>query len=117
MKDYFLSRKNSMPALQMITFRKGVSCPSSQSILAFRKKEVEAQEYWFIERHLESCEFCAAESEFYGRFPQSEESVKAVRIPPHLYELAEALLNNHHRESSLLNRLINENEVTAIESV
>ena len=40
-----------------------------------------------------------------------EETIVEVEIPLPLYELAEALLSNKHKEFSLLNKLLNESEV------
>ncbi len=94
----------------MITFYKNVNCPASQDLLAFQKGETTRLENDDIVRHLESCEFCAAEVEFYAHFPQSEEYVASVDIPLPLYQLAEALLSNGQKKFSLLNKLLNENE-------
>ncbi len=94
----------------MITFCKSVNCPASQDLLAFQKGETSLGENAEIARHLESCEFCAAEIEFYSHFPQSEEMVASVDIPLPLYQLAEALLGSGQKKFSLLNKLLNENE-------
>lgn len=94
----------------MITFCKNVNCPASQALLAFQKGETQWQENVEIQRHLELCEFCTAEIEFYEHFPQSEETVAAVDIPLPLYQLAEALLSNRRKKFSLLNKLFNESE-------
>ncbi len=60
--------------------------------------------------HLRFCEFCAAEIDFYAHYPQSEETVvENAEIPKPLYELAEALLSNKHKDNSLLKRLFNKN--------
>lgn len=110
MKRIFWSYKNSMFSLKMITFCKSVNCPASQDLLAFQKGETSLGENSDIARHLESCEFCAAEVEFYSHFPQSEEMIASVDIPPPLYQLAEALLGSSKKKFSLLNKLLNENE-------
>lgn len=110
MKRNFMSCKNSTFSLKMITFYKNVNCPASQDLLAFQKGETTRLENDDIVRHLESCEFCAAEVEFYAHFPQSEEYVASVDIPLPLYQLAEALLSNGQKKFSLLNKLLNENE-------
>lgn len=117
MNKFFLSRRNSMRSLNMIAFYKSACCPASQDLLAFEKGEVFKNESDEINRHLESCEFCTAEIEFYAHFPQCEEIVASAEIPPPLYQLAEALLTNRHKEYSLLNKLLNENENLAIEKV
>lgn len=64
-----------------------------------------------IETHIAACEFCASEVEFYAHYPQSEETVATVEIPIPLYELAEALLNDKHKNFLALNKLLCENEI------
>lgn len=110
MKRRFLSRTSSRIQLKMITFCKDVSCPASQDLVAFQKGETSFRENADIQRHLESCEFCAAEIELYAHFPQSEESIASVDIPLPLFQLAEALLGNRNKKFSLLNSLANESE-------
>lgn len=55
--------------------------------------------------HLRFCEFCAAEVDLYAHYPPSEDKVENAEIPAPLYELAEALLSNKHKDNSLLKRL------------
>jgi hypothetical protein len=100
-----------MFSLKMITFCKSTDCPSSQKLLAFENGgATSAKERGKIEEHLAACEFCAAEVEFYAHYPQSEETVTKVEIPIPLYELAEALLSNKHKDFLLLNKLLCESE-------
>ena len=99
-----------MFSLKMITFCKSVNCPASQDLLAFQKGETSFKENAEIIRHLETCEFCAAEVEFYSHFPQSEEMIASVDIPPPLYQLAEALLGSRKKKFSMLNKLFNDKE-------
>jgi hypothetical protein len=99
-----------MFSLKMITFCKSVNCPASQDLLAFQKGETSFKENTEITKHLETCEFCAAEVEFYSHFPQGEEMIVSVDIPPPLYQLAEALLGSRKKKFSMLNKLFNENE-------
>ena len=94
----------------MITFCKSVICPSSRDLLAYQTGEVLVSERRRIEAHLAVCEFCASEVEFYAHYPQSDETVATVEIPIPLYELAHALLNNKHKDFSVLNQLLSENE-------
>jgi hypothetical protein len=96
--------------LKMITFCKSLTCPSSQSLLAFQKGEVSILEKNDIQYHLDECEFCSAEVEFYEHNPQSDEVVSSSEIPISLYQLAEALLGNSNKDFSQLNKLLNENE-------
>ena len=90
----------------MVTFCKSADCPWSQQLLAFQDGEVSPKERGRIEMHLAACEFCASEVEFYAHYPQSEEIVPKVEIPIPLYELAEALLGNKHKDFFALNKLL-----------
>lgn len=93
----------------MITFCKSAACPSSEDLLFFESGEISLKRSKEICAHLSACEFCAAEVEFYARYPQSENDAATtakVEIPPPLYELATALLDNKKRGCSLLNRLL-----------
>ncbi len=95
---------------KIMTFCKSPKCPSSETVLSFQKGEVSGKAALKIEKHLEGCEFCTAELEFYDRFPQSEENTTVVEIPVPLLELAEALLSNKNDGSNLLDKLAGENE-------
>lgn len=101
----------------MITFCKSVNCPASQDLLAFQKGETSFKENAEIIRHLETCDFCTAEVEFYSHFPQSEEMIASVDIPLPLYQLAEALLGNRKKKFSMLDNLFNENESLSLKKV
>ncbi len=94
----------------MVTFCKSTNCPSSQELLAFQNGVVSPGERGEIETHLAACEFCASEVEFYAHYPQSEETVAKVEIPIPLYELAEALLGNKHKDFFTLNKLLGESK-------
>lgn len=99
----------------MVTFCKNVNCPASEDLLAFQTGETTGDERREIAAHLERCEFCVSEVEFYAHYPQAEEDATAkVEIPMPLFELAKALLGNKHKEYSLLNRLLCENESVKI---
>lgn len=93
-----------MFSIKMISFRKTKICPSSQEVLAFQNGETSADKKDDIREHLEICEFCAAEVEFYARYPQTDEVVAETAIPPQLYDLARALLSNTEKNVHLLNR-------------
>lgn len=106
-----------MLSIKMITFCKNANCPASQDLLAFQKGETTEKENNAIGGHLKSCEFCAAEIEFYAQFPQDSETIASVEIPLPLFQLAEALLNNRHKEVSLLNKLLIEAEPAPAEQI
>ena len=99
----------------MINFCKNATCPSSQDLLSFENGDIQSGESEDIRKHLTSCEFCAAEVEFYARFPQAEDVFTETKIPLPLYELAEALLSNRQKNFRLLNKLLNENERLTLE--
>ncbi len=94
----------------MTKFRKSPNCPLSSDLLAYQTNKIPNKEQERITVHLRFCEFCAAEVEFYAHYPQSEETIERTEIPPPLFELAEALLSNKHKDNSLLKRLFNEKE-------
>lgn len=77
-------------------FRKSEACPSSQELLEFQNGDIDRERGVDIRLHTASCEFCAAEVEFYSRYPQAqdESGVEPEEIPESLYELAEALFKN-----------------------
>lgn len=100
-----------MFSLKMINFCKSANCPTSQKLLAFQNGKVLIKEQKLISRHLAVCEFCASEVEFYAHYPQTEEEfVQKAEIPVPLFELASALLTNRHKDFSLLNQLMCQNE-------
>lgn len=94
----------------MINFCKNANCPSSTNLLKFQNGEFGRKEGNEIITHLSECEFCASEIEFYAHYPQSDEKIEAAEIPMPLFELAEALLSNKHKDFSLLNKLLGESE-------
>lgn len=98
----------------MKSFSKNVSCPSSPRLLAFQKGDLAFGESQIIHKHLGSCDFCAAEVEFYEHFPPLEDKLETAEIPNHLRELAEALLGNRQRDFSVLDKLLLENEGLSI---
>ena len=95
----------------MITFCKSANCPTSQELLAFQNDAVDSgKKASEISCHLAVCEFCASEVEFYAHYPQAEEKVKKVEIPLPLKELAQALLDNKHKDCSSLDNLLGKKE-------
>src|SRR5947209_19627204 len=91
----------------MNAFIKREDCPSSFELVAFQKGELSRGRGLDIRRHLESCDFCDAEVEFYESYPLEEAMVETPSvIPAPLYELAEALLKGKHGDASSLNALL-----------
>ena len=99
--------------LTMVNFRKKENCPSSYNLLAFQGRDVKAKGSDSIVGHLAKCEFCSAEVEFYAHYPQAEELVEPTDIPAPLFQLAEALLRNRHKDFSILDGMLGESEGTA----
>ena len=96
----------------MLSFHKNRDCPTSHELLAYLNGTKRANSKSKIDEHLCGCDVCGAEAEFYSRFPQATEDTIAVsEIPDHLFELAEALLNNKRNGNKLLKRLIKESSV------
>jgi len=92
----------------MTKFRKSPNCPLSNDLLAFQTGRIPLREKERITVHLRFCEFCAAEVDLYAHYPQADDAeVESAEIPKPLYELAEALLSNKHKDHSLLKRLFN----------
>ena len=94
-----------MVPLNMTTFCKHEDCPSSNELLDFQRGEISRPRKAEIGSHLETCEFCDTEVEFYTHFPLEEngtETAGLVEIPAPLYQLAEALLKKKHADSSSL---------------
>ncbi len=77
-------------------FCKSEACPSSQELLDFQNGDIDRERGVDIRIHNSNCEFCAAEVEFYSRFPQvkDESGIEPEEIPEPLFELAEALFKN-----------------------
>lgn len=96
-----------MFSIRMTKFRKSPNCPQSNDLLAFQTGKVSLREKERITVHLRFCEFCAAEVDLYAHYPQAEDAVENTEIPKPLYELAEALLTNKHKDHALLKRLFN----------
>lgn len=113
----FGSMFSSAQSLKMINFCKNAYCPSSPVLLDFQKGELSTEESRAIRRHLTECEFCAAETEFYARFPQAEDACGEAEtaIPAPLYQLAEALLGSRQTNFTLLKKLLGENENLTLE--
>lgn len=101
-------------------FCKSEDCPSSNELLEFQQGEVEQDDGVHIRKHLGSCEFCAAEVEFYSHYPQEDGLIDAfenIEIPAPLFELAEALLKNRHGDATSLDSLLQEQGGLVVDKV
>jgi hypothetical protein len=99
-----------MSSFKKNAFGKSANCPLSKDLLAFQTGEIPERERERIAVHLRFCEFCESETEFYARYPQTDEIIEQTEIPAPLLELAEALLNNRHKDKAVLNKLLSETE-------
>jgi hypothetical protein len=95
----------------MTKFCKNEDCPASEDLLAFQTGDMPVAEGTAVRKHLRSCEFCAAEVEFYENYPPSPEhdEPKVDAMPRPLYELAEALLTKK-ADDDFFDRLLEEGE-------
>ena len=73
-------------------FRKRISCPSSETLLAFLGYRLRYDESVRIENHLVTCDFCSAEMQLLSRHRSDNEEYAFVEMPAQLRRLAEDLL-------------------------
>ena len=88
-------------------FTKSLACPTSDQLLAFHLGGCTEYQAETVAQHLEKCDFCAAELDLYRHCPSSaDDNVHIDKIPIHLYQLAEALLNNRTSGTNALQALL-----------
>jgi hypothetical protein len=74
----------------------------------FQRGQISVEERITISGHLDTCEFCLAEVEFYTHYPQTnDEWVEPSPIPLPLYELATAILRRGKDGPAWLDGLLN----------
>lgn len=73
-------------------FCKRVSCPSSETLLAFLGYRLRYDESVVIEGHVLTCDFCSAEMQLLSRHRSDNEEYTFVEMPAQLRRLAEDLL-------------------------
>lgn len=97
--------------IEMAKFCKNEDCPTSEDLLAFQLGDIPVSEGTAIRKHLASCEFCAAEVEFYESYPPAAENepTQPDVMPRPLYELAEALLTKK-RDDAFFDRLLDDDQ-------
>ncbi len=83
-----------MPWTLVNVFRKGISCPSSQSLLGFSRSRLSYEQDAHIETHLATCDFCNAELQLLTLHRGDAEEYAFVEMPAQLRHLAESLLRN-----------------------
>jgi len=76
-------------------FLKTAACPTSATLLSFRGNTLSKKVAKQVRGHLESCDFCNAESRLLAHHEASRKGFKAPEIPMNLRILAEAILARH----------------------
>lgn len=77
-------------------FSKSRGCPSAQHLLQLLSGELPSKESEQTTRHLNACDFCAAELQFLASCPIVPTVYEPVPMPDHLRRLAEGLLGRSH---------------------
>src|SRR4051794_34545090 len=67
-----LGRIAFMPPSEKKPFCKNEDCPASGELLEFQRGRLGDARCGEIQAHLEACEFCDAETEFYSQYPQDD---------------------------------------------
>ncbi len=78
-----------MSGARAMAFTKTHACPSSVDISTRGLPRGKSDQ---IDRHIASCEFCAAEQSFLSAYSLTAEEYEFAEMPAHLRRLAEALL-------------------------
>ena len=92
----------------MSYFRKEKDCPSSYELADSVVGQLSGDQALHIARHLGSCDFCAAEIEFYKHYPPVMFSVEPDPIPDPLFELAQSMLTKESVSRSQIEFLLDE---------
>ncbi len=93
----------------MAGFNKSLNCPTSDQLLAFHTGNCTEEQRREVAVHINGCDFCGAEVDLYRHVPATlEEQEFAEKIPSHLYQLADALLNNRSSGDVALKTLLTE---------
>ena len=92
----------------MSSFRKEKDCPSSFELVDVLEGTLDGEQGLKIATHLASCDFCAAELEFYQHYPPDGEKISEEPMPDALKELAEALMARETIHISKLEYLLKE---------
>lgn len=86
------TEKMTTPSFEAREFRKTADCPSSQTLLRYRRHRLPISERATIQIHLRSCDFCNAELQLLRRDRGDAEESSCAKMPAQLRELAEKLL-------------------------
>lgn len=83
---------NMRHSLPVNNFCKTARCPSSQTLLRYRRHRLPIADRAEIEIHLRACDFCNAELQLLTRHRNYVEESRVVEMPGQLRRLAEDLL-------------------------
>jgi len=75
-----------------LPFLKTAACPASATLLSFRAGSLSAKAATRVQEHLESCDFCDAESRLLAHHKVGRKGSKAPEMPMNLRILAESIL-------------------------
>ncbi len=89
-----------MPSSFASLFRKRISCPSSETLLAYRRSCLDSKETAQIETHLAGCDFCSAELQLLTCHRNQSEEYTLAEMPTQLRRLAEDLLRRKGSSAS-----------------
>ena len=79
--------------LSAIAFCKRASCPSSETLLLYRTRNLAARRMACVASHLDECDFCGAELQLLTHHtPPEQEEYVVTAMPANLRWLAEKLL-------------------------
>ena len=74
------------------TFCKTTRCPSSETLLRYRRHLVTIRERLSIDKHLRDCDFCSAELQLLKRHGSEYEDDRTAEMPLNLRQFAATLL-------------------------
>jgi len=72
------------------TFCKTARCPSSETLLRYRRRAVTIAERLTIQKHLRECDFCSAELHLLTRHKHTVDEPQPAQVPSHIRRLAES---------------------------
>ena len=92
----------------MSHFRKKKDCPSSYELADSVVSQLNGDQALRVAGHLNTCDFCAAEIEFYKHYPPVMFSVEPEPNPEPLFELAQSTLTKESVSRSRIEFLLDE---------
>jgi hypothetical protein len=101
-----------MPSSEVKEFCKTAHCPSSETLLRYRRYRMPIAERAGIEIHLRSCDFCSAELQLLMRHRVALDRSSCAKLPVNLRQLAERLLARNGSAFTPLKDLTNGKQVS-----